>query len=599
MATRMELELTSARPDGSWTWRAAGARQPKGVLDGNILYAGAKVGDVVRAEADVQIDGITILSVTAPKQKAGITDRLEIVGSGRDSGPGVTTSLVPKGGRRPGGPDRDRPRRDGPSGRDGGDRRRDDRDRPRRDRDGAPRDRDREGAGAGGDQAGRRPVRDRPAGGRPGREGGTGERAPGRPRAGERPPRGEGPRPGRPAPRSEGAPERPAPKRLTPGTKHRDAVLADLSPEQRPVAEQVLRGGIPAVRQAIAAENAKAQAEGRPAVAGEPLLAMAEELLPRLKAASWRDRAEAVVPIIDEVSIRDLRSVVAGADAGARDDETRMLASSVREALERRLEAQRTSWVTEITTNLEEGRVVRALRLSARPPDPGVRFPADLALRLAEAAGAALAPDAPADRWAAVLDAVAASPVRRNVRPAGLPEGAPEELLATARQAAGRVPALAPLLGLPMPPPPGPARPTSPGRMARPPAPRHGPRPPARPVPAPPAPAPPPAPVEATPSSSPVSTPPAPLAEGPVSAPAEPTAPTAEPEPPSDDAQPPSHDAQPTAGAQPMVEAQPTTGAVPPVESVAPVESVPPADAGPDSGETEPVASEEAVQRAD
>ena len=124
MATRIELELTSARPDGSWTWRAAGARQPKGVLDGSILYTGAKVGDVVRAEADVQIDGITILSVTAPKQKAGLSDRLEIVGSGRDAGPGVTTSLVPKSGRRPGGPDRDRPRREGPPGRDGGPRRR-------------------------------------------------------------------------------------------------------------------------------------------------------------------------------------------------------------------------------------------------------------------------------------------------------------------------------------------------------------------------------------------------------------------------------------------------------------------------------------------
>ena len=78
MATRMELELTSARPDGSWTWRAAGARQPKGVLDGSILYDGAKVGDIVRAEADVQIDGITILSVTAPRTKAA-PERLEIV----------------------------------------------------------------------------------------------------------------------------------------------------------------------------------------------------------------------------------------------------------------------------------------------------------------------------------------------------------------------------------------------------------------------------------------------------------------------------------------------------------------------------------------
>ena len=115
MATRMELELTSTRPDGSWTWRAAGARQPKGVLDGSILYSGAKVGDVVRAEADVQIDGITILSVVPPRQKAA-PDRLEITGPARDATPGVTTSLVSKGGRRPPGRDRDRDRADGDRG---------------------------------------------------------------------------------------------------------------------------------------------------------------------------------------------------------------------------------------------------------------------------------------------------------------------------------------------------------------------------------------------------------------------------------------------------------------------------------------------------
>ena len=39
MARRIEIELTSARPDGTWTWRAAGAREPKGVLDGKLLYS--------------------------------------------------------------------------------------------------------------------------------------------------------------------------------------------------------------------------------------------------------------------------------------------------------------------------------------------------------------------------------------------------------------------------------------------------------------------------------------------------------------------------------------------------------------------------------
>src|SRR5262245_12648398 len=64
---RREVELTSARPDGSWTWRKAGARQPKGEVDGEMLPDGAKVGDVLRVEADALIDGLEITAVLPPK----------------------------------------------------------------------------------------------------------------------------------------------------------------------------------------------------------------------------------------------------------------------------------------------------------------------------------------------------------------------------------------------------------------------------------------------------------------------------------------------------------------------------------------------------
>ena len=118
--------------------------------------------------------------------------------------------------------------------------------------------------------------------------------------------------------------------------------MASLPPEEQPIAEQVLRGGIPAVRTALHLEREKAMAEGRPAPNTDQLIAMAETLLPRLKAAEWRDRAEAAARDVDEISLRDLRSVVAGADA-ARDDETRALAASLRDALERRVDALRSS----------------------------------------------------------------------------------------------------------------------------------------------------------------------------------------------------------------------------------------------------------------
>ncbi|HEV8116237.1 MAG TPA: hypothetical protein VGP53_08370, partial [Acidimicrobiales bacterium] len=107
MPRRIDVELTSARQDGSFTWRAAGAKQPKGVVEGPLLYGGAKVGDVVRAEADFDIEGITIVSVVPPPHAAARTEppRIEIVGTTREEG-GVTSSAV----SRDRGRDGDRPR---------------------------------------------------------------------------------------------------------------------------------------------------------------------------------------------------------------------------------------------------------------------------------------------------------------------------------------------------------------------------------------------------------------------------------------------------------------------------------------------------------
>jgi hypothetical protein len=480
MPRRIDVELTSAKDDGSWTWRAAGAKQPKGVVPGSLLYEGAKVGDVLQAEAEFDVDGVTITSVRPPKPKAGRTGLLEITSSDDDFTPVITNwnekragrdrdpygERAPRGDRPgggggggggrggPGGGGRgprptmdwraratppapaggerterggDRGRRGGPGGAGGRDRDRD-RDRPRRDRDetGA-------GLGTGG------PTTDRRGGARP--EGANRGR-PGRGPQGER----------------AGGGDRPRPKRLSPGNTHRTAVIESLSPEQRPVAEQVLRGGIPAVRRAIEEQNTAAKASGQPEIKPGPLVAMAEELLPRLKTAEWRDRAEAAMADVDEIGLRDLRSVVSGADAAARDDETRTLAASLREALDRRLKKQSDDWVGEITSALEDNRLVRALRVASRPPDPSMRFPSELAQRLAGTASEAMAADTPPERWAALLEAVAASPVRTTVKPAALPENPGEALLNAARQQAGRIPALTQLLGISMPPPPGPPR---------------------------------------------------------------------------------------------------------------------------------------------
>jgi hypothetical protein len=396
MSRRIEIELTSTRPDGSWTWRAAGAKLPKGDLPGSVLFDGAKVGDVVRADADFMLDGIVILSVLAPKGARKEPERIQVVGTPRkDDDQLVTTTLAPKTKRE--GRSERRPRRD------------DDPSRPRRNNDGRP----------------PRERRDRPP-----TEGA--EKRAARP-----------PRPARPLPEA-----KPKPKRLRAGRAHRDAVLAGLPEEHKPIAEQLLRGGIPAVRAAVDKQNELNRAEGRPEITAAPLLALAEQIHPSLRVADWRDKAEAALAGASEIDLRDLRSVVVAADDAARDEETRELATQLRTALSARVEAEHSAWIAEITETLGAGRTVRALRVSSRPPKAGAPFPADLGNRLAAATSAALTAETPSDRYATVLDALAYSPVRSQVTPLGIPAEPTDALRAAVTKLASRIPAIASLFGI-------------------------------------------------------------------------------------------------------------------------------------------------------
>ncbi len=214
------------------------------------------------------------------------------------------------------------------------------------------------------------------------------------------------------------------------------------------IAEQVLNGGIPAVRQAVEKQNEQARAAGGREVAAQPLIAIAERLLPDLRAAEWRDKAEAALADLADLDLRDLRSVVVAADTGAKDEESRELASQLREGLTARLDSEQAAWLTELQETLTEGRVVRALRLSSRPPKAGAPLPAEIATKLTEAASAALTSDTLADRWATVLDALSFSPVRLTVAPASKPETPSEELVAVVTRMADRVPKVAEAFGI-------------------------------------------------------------------------------------------------------------------------------------------------------
>ena len=79
MSRRIDIELTSSRSDGTWTWRAAGAKAPKGVIAASILPSASKTGDVLKVEADFDIDGISVLSVVAGREKTQRRDLLEMI----------------------------------------------------------------------------------------------------------------------------------------------------------------------------------------------------------------------------------------------------------------------------------------------------------------------------------------------------------------------------------------------------------------------------------------------------------------------------------------------------------------------------------------
>jgi hypothetical protein len=419
MSKRIDIELTSNRGDGTWTWRAAGAKTPKGTLNGSILDAGAKTGDTLKVEAEFDLDGVEILSLVKTKEKAIRGNLLQIIGSEKDFQP-VTQKLADKSKDR-------KPKRDGDR-------------KPRRD----------------GDK-------------RPPREGAEGEKS------GDRRPR----RPSFTAPPE--LPKRPAAKRLKPKRVHRAAVLDTLPVEQRGVAERALTGGIKAVRDAVKEQNEQLKKEGKPLVPAEGLISMAQELLPKLRVAEWLDKAEAAKADIELLDLRDLRQVVVGADDPmvVRDETTRSLATELKAALKTRQEFEQTRWLEDIKAAIAAPRVIRALKISSEPPKAGQPFPAELGAQLAAAASASLSSETTPDRFSALLEAIAFSPVRGQVKLAAAPPTTNEAMLSTVKRVAPLVPQIASLFGITVIPganSPRPLRPTRPVRPKGKPVPAKGPQ---------------------------------------------------------------------------------------------------------------------------
>ena len=397
------------------------------------MPGGPVVGSVYRADIEQFMEGIEVLSVMPPKTASPLDprkERIELIVSEK-AVPDVTVTYASKGRG---------PRRDGEDRGERGEGR----------RDGAKRGA-RPGAKERSSERGPRP--DRPSGDRPDRP--VGERGPRTERpAGERGPRTERPRTdrtGRPSRERSGPPGAPP---IT--TTFRNAFLATLSPEQLPVAEQLLRGGMPSVRTAVADQNKNAAAQGRPTIDPGTIDRIAEDLLPKTTLAMWKDRAAGALGAGKELRLRDLRAVVTSAKTTSLDDEARTQLKELQTALTARLEILRTQWTEKLDAAMKSNNVAEALRLVARPPDMSTRVSSETATNLVAAVSAALTADLDVAKWTELVNLTVETSIRRNVKPQGIP--ADESAKALAIKNAGAIPEFAKLLGMRVPPPPPPTR---------------------------------------------------------------------------------------------------------------------------------------------
>lgn len=431
MSRRIDIEITSLSGDLA-TWRAAGAKLPKGTVTTSLVPKGAKVGDVFRADVDQYMEGLEVLSLSSPKASSPLdprNERLEILPRA-SKGPDVVVTYAPKG--RSG--DRGRSRFDG----EGGSRER----RPSRDarpsrgrttREGAPTRPPREGA----------PTQPE----RPTREGAPARSS--RPRSDASKERS-----GHSRERREGAHVRPSGPPVL--TTHRNALLATLSPEQLPVAEQLLRGGMPAVREAVSIQNQNATTQGRPTVDPVTIERIAEDLLSRTSLALWKDRAAGAMSAGREIRLRDLRAVVTSAKTVNLDDEARTQHKELQSSLNARVEHLRTQWLERLAAAIEGSRAKQALELVASPPDITARVSADTATSVAALVSSQLNAEQSPQVWNELVELASDTSIRRHIKPTGIP--ADETSHAVAIHNAGAIPEIAKLLGMKVPPPPPPAK---------------------------------------------------------------------------------------------------------------------------------------------
>ena len=378
MSRRIEIELTSDRGDGSWTWRAAGARQPRGVLAGRPAprrRQGRRRPAGRGRDRHRRHDGH--LGRRRAGQERTEPERIEIVGSPRrdDAARHATLTL---GGRRV----------TAATARDRGDR--GDRTRPS----GASRDAPgRSGRGrptaSGADCAGRATAACRPA--RRATQSDPRRSPSAAPTAGS--PRGAAEAEAEAAAAGARAPQGRARRAAARAAADRRAGAEGRHPRRAPGHRRRERE---AGRRRRAADQRRRAARRRRAAPAPP--AHRRLARPGRGRPGRRRRARPARPALGRRRLR----------RRGRDDETRALAAQLRETLDERVEAEQAAWLEDLDGSPStRGGSCGRCGCRSRPPKAGTILPAELRRALAEAAGEALTADVGADRWAAVLDATA------------------------------------------------------------------------------------------------------------------------------------------------------------------------------------------------
>ncbi|MDG2352620.1 MAG: hypothetical protein P8L35_07420 [Acidimicrobiales bacterium] len=386
---KIDVVITSQRENGDWTWRAVGAREPKGTVEASLLPDNLSIGAKFSVETEHFLDGVVVTKVFDQKQSSEKGETLEILGSGKQTDLVTTQLAKSKKGKRSS-------KRSPSSSNSRADER---------------------------NKSNKSNKSNKTFGEKDKTSSST-----------KKKPRNE---------RKNNDSQFPKSKRLKAKKHHRNEAVKNLPDDLKRLGEILLQKGIPGLRDSISTQNETAKKAGEPEIPEDLLLKLAERVYPDLRTAEWLDRADGALRGIETVDLRDIRSVIVASENVQKNDAVRSLAEKLKEGFNKRVDNDQKNWLKEVISTLKEGRVVRALRLSSRPPKAGFPLPEDLLNSLTEATNEALSADVTQSRWGTIAEAAAFSPIHERVIPAGVPKNPNDELLKIIRRISSRAPSIA------------------------------------------------------------------------------------------------------------------------------------------------------------